>query len=244
MLRNGPPAGPASGEAGSAAAPKDAVSQDQVLNEIRMDIMFGRLRPRERLLENELSQRFGAGRYLIRGVLTELQRQGLVELRQNRGAVVADPATSDVDHLYDLRTVLQREAASRIPLPATPELLEQLEDLNRQYLTRLTSGELDRVVAANEQFHRALFGACGNPYLAEMIEQLWQKTAAIHCYAIGSPNLAGRSHQEHVDMIAAMRAGDSAALVKLCVDHMMPALDAYKAAHGGWSARDRGFSQR
>jgi DNA-binding GntR family transcriptional regulator len=213
-------------------------AHETILKEIRFDIIFGRLRPRERLLENELSQRFGVGRYLVRSVLTELQRLGLVELRQNRGAVVKDPATSDVDHLYDLRTVLQREAASRIPVPASDELLERLEAANARYFASLAKGELDRVVAANEQFHQVLFGACGNPYLAEMIEQLWQKTAAIHCYAIGSPNLSGRSHQEHVGMIDALRKGDRATLIKLCVDHMMPALEAYKAAHGGWSARD------
>jgi DNA-binding GntR family transcriptional regulator len=216
-----------------------AAAHTRILNEIRFDIIFGRLRPRERLLENDLSKRFGVGRYLIRGVLTDLQRFGLVELRQNRGAVVMDPAPSDVEHLYDLRTVLQREAAGRIALPASPDLIDRLETLNENYIASLKKGELDRVVEANEQFHQAVFGACGNPYLAEMIEQLWQKTAAIHCYAIGSPYQSERSHQEHIEMINALRSGDRTALVRLCVDHMMPAFEAYKAAHGGWSARDR-----
>ncbi|MDB5619194.1 GntR family transcriptional regulator [Tardiphaga sp.] len=214
-----------------------AAAASRVLNEIRFDILFGRLRPRERLLETELSQRFGVGRYLIRSVLTELQRVGLVELRQNRGAVVKDPVTSDVDHLYDLRAVLQREAANRIPLPAGKELLDALAALNARYLSSLTEGEPGGVVEANEDFHKMLFGACGNPYLAEMIEQLWQKTATIHCSAMGSPYLSGRSHQEHIDMIEALRVGDRTTLVRLCVDHMLPAFEAYKAAHGGWSTR-------
>lgn len=219
-------------EGGSAQA-----AHEKILHEIRFDILFGRLRPRERLLENELTQRFGVGRYLIRGVLTELQQLGLIELRQNRGAVVKDPATSDVDHLYDLRTVLQREAANRIPLPAGKALLDELEALNAEYFASLAKGELDHVVEANERFHQLLYGACGNPYLAEMIEHLWQKTATIHCSAMGSPYLSGRSHQEHIDLIEALRTGDRAALVRLCVDHMLPAFEAYKAAHGGWSKR-------
>ena len=232
MLRESPPLRTV--ENGTAQA---AATHGKVLNEIRFDILFGRLRPRERLLESELSQRFGVGRYLIRSILTELQRVGLVELRQNRGAVVKDPATSDVDHLYDLRAVLQREAANRIPLPASEELLSELEALNAKYFSSLATGQLDQVVQANERFHQILYDACGNPYLAEMIEQLWQKTAAIHCYAMGSPYQSGRSHQEHIDIIAALRAGDRDAVVRLCVDHMLPAFEAYKAAHGGWPTR-------
>ena len=46
--------------------------------------------PRERLIEDESSARFGASRHEIRSAFVELERIGLVTRRPNRGAVVRD----------------------------------------------------------------------------------------------------------------------------------------------------------
>ncbi|MCP3055496.1 GntR family transcriptional regulator, partial [Aurantimonas sp. LRZ36] len=52
------------------------------------EIVFGRLHPRERLIEEELASRFEAKRHIVRQALVELERLGLVERVRNRGAVV------------------------------------------------------------------------------------------------------------------------------------------------------------
>ena len=57
---------------------------DKVLSVVRslqQDIVFGRLKPRERLLEEEMSARFAVGRHVVRAVLEELDRAGLVVRR-------------------------------------------------------------------------------------------------------------------------------------------------------------------
>lgn len=213
------------------------MTKDDVVEAIRSDIIFGRMRPRERLLENELAARFNVGRYVIRGALTELDRLGLIELRQNRGAMVRDRPTREVEELYEMRDLLQHEAARRINFPVSEAFIAELERINEEYRVHLDTGDLDRVAEANNAFHRTLFGACGNRFLAETIEHYWQQTAAIHSYAIGSPEMARRSYAEHIRMIEALRAGDRERLQELCVQHMMPALNAYKAAHGGWMSR-------
>ena len=140
-------------------------SEDKVQGVVRTlqhDIIFGRLKPRERLVEEELGARFDVGRHVVRAAIEELDRLGLV---------------------------------------------------------------------------RRLFGACGNRYLQQTIQEYWLKTASIHCYAIGKPDLARQSRDEHIGMIEALEVGDRERLVQLCIDHMLPALEAFKAAHGGWAVR-------
>ena len=220
------------------AASRSALRADErvagVVQALQHDIVFGRLKPRERLVEEEIGARFGVGRHVVRSVLEELDRQGLVKRRPNRGAVVSDYTTEEVEHLYDMRSLLQREAALRIVLPGSPEFVAELAALNDEFLACSERGDLDPASNANDRFHQTLFAACRNPFLAEAIQQYWVKTAAIHCYAIASPGLARRSRDEHAGMIDAVAQGDRERLVHLCVAHMMPALDAYKAAHGGW----------
>jgi DNA-binding GntR family transcriptional regulator len=206
-----------------------------VVSALQHDIVFGRLKPRERLVEEDLSERFSVGRHIIRAALDELDRMGLVQRRQNRGVVVSDYAPQEVDELYEIRFLLQQAAARRIELPAPPDFIEKLSKTNDSYVHFGKLGDLNAASIANDAFHRMIFGACRNAELAGLIQQYWVKTAAIHCYAIANPALAEQSRQEHYEMIEAMRIGDRVRFEALCVEHMQPALAAFKAAHGGWT---------
>ncbi len=213
----------------SAAAPRgEARPQDRVFQALRRDVLLGRLRPRERLVEEELAARFAVGRYVVRAALDELARIGLVERRPNRGVVVADYDPSQIEQLYEVRETLQRAAIARMPLPAPQALLDELTAINRTYAECLARGELDEVAEANAAFHRTLFGACGNPFLAAAIEQHWEKSALVHGYAIGVPALAARSHADHEAMIARLAESDRAGLGELCSRHMQPSLEAVR----------------
>ncbi len=208
--------------------------EDMVIAELQRDIMFGRLRPRERLVETELVERFNVGRHVIRAAFDQLVRDGLVDRRANRGVIVYDYQTDEVEQLYAMREILQRAAAERLPLPANKALIEELQRINARCREFLASGALVEVATANDTFHSTMFEACGNKFLAQTIEEYWLKTAAIHCYAIGVPNLAQQSLNEHDEMVEALQGDDRQRLIRLCIDHMQPALMAYKSAHGGW----------
>ena len=208
---------------------------DFLVNEIKQQIIFGRLRPRERLIEDELSIRFKASRHVIRSAFAELERIGLVTRRPNKGAIVRDFSVEEVEQIYEMRAILQAEAARRIPLPLPKPLLERIEKIHVQFTDATYQQELQRVCTLNNEFHRAIFAACGNRCLAEMIDRLWIETLGIRCYALGDPQMLARSLDEHGEILNALRAGDRHKLVKSVVDHIWPALEAYKRAHGGWS---------
>ena len=201
-----------------------------IASAIRHDIIFGRFRPRERLLEEELSERFDAGRHVIRAALEELERMEMVVRRPSRGAVVADHTPQEIEQLYEMREILQREAALRIPLPASKDLVEKLRSLNEEFSKSFRAGRLAEASDINDKFHRTLFEACGNPYLADSIEQYWVKTSAMHSYAIGTPGSAERSHSEHLGIIEAAEKGERDLLIQRCLDHMRPALNSYLQA--------------
>ena len=211
--------------------------QDEVFHALRRDILLRRLHPRERLIEEELTLRFGVGRYVIRSALEELSRIGLVVRRPNRGVVVSDYNPAEVEKLYDMREILQRAAVARIALPAAPALVQELRAINQRYSDSYARGQLDEVAEANAAFHRTLFGACENQYLAEMIELFRVKTAAVHGYAIGVPQLAIQSHRDHEQMIEALESGERERLADLCIQHMMPALEAVRASGSAFSER-------
>lgn len=205
-----------------------------LVDSIRQAIIFGRLRPRERLVEEELAERFDASRHLVRSALSSLEQMGLVARRPNRGVVVCDFSVEEIEEIYEMRAILQGEAARRIPLPAPRALVTQLEAIHAKYSENVDRMELKATCTLNNVFHETMFGACNNRYLTETIQRFWTRTTAIRCYAIGDPELLQQSRLEHRAMIDAIKDGNREDLVRRCVDHIFPALEAYKRAHGGW----------
>ena len=69
------------------------------------------------IIENEIAERFDLGRHIVRSVLADLERMGLVERRPNRGVVVIEYGSDEIEALYEMREIVQREAVMRIALP-------------------------------------------------------------------------------------------------------------------------------
>lgn len=210
---------------------------DSIVARIKHLIIFGRLRPRERLIEDDLCLQLQASRHLIRAAFVSLEHMGLVTRRPNKGAIVRDFSVGEVEELYQMRAMLQAEAARRVPLPLPAEILEQLAAIHAAHGAAIERQDLGAVCTLNNDFHRTIFAACGNRYLAQTIEKLWTESLAIRCYAIGDPVLLARSQREHARILAALRKSDRDVLVREVVEHIWPALHAYKRAHGGWDAR-------
>lgn len=211
-------------------------SLEAIVDFIKQNIIFGRLRPRERLIEEEITAKFAVSRHVVRAAMVELERMGLVTRRPNKGVAVRDFSVEEVEHIYEVRALLQAEAARRIPMPAGNALLSELEDIHAQYCSAYDAGDLQTVCTLNNVFHQTIWAACGNDCLTRLLDQLWTETLGIRCYGIGDPELLALARNEHAQMIECLRRGDRERFVALSTEHMLPSLEAYKRAHGGWSA--------
>ena len=95
----------------------------EIVNFIKQNIIFGRMRPRERLIEEDLTGQFGVSRHVARAAMVELEQLGIVTRRPNKGAMVRDFSVEEVEQIYDVRGFLQAEAVRRIPMPAPARFL-------------------------------------------------------------------------------------------------------------------------
>jgi DNA-binding GntR family transcriptional regulator len=200
-----------------------------IVRALEFDILFGRLRPRERLVEDALMARFKAKRHMIRRALDELERMGVVVRAPNRGAAVRDFTAQEVEEIYDLRELLQRHAAERMPLPGNPELVVALTEIQRRHDAAVAANDLRLVDQVNDAFHKMFFAACGNRHLADAITHYYQLTRAMRVYPIADPVSLEKLRDEHWAMIRALEAGDREVLARLVAQHIQPSKIAYLA---------------
>jgi len=191
------------------------------------DIIFGRLAPGTRLIEDNLIARFGVTRHFVRQAFVELERTGIVVREKNKGVAVRSLTPREVAQIYEVRELLQRQAALRIPLPAPPAVIEQLERLHEEYGRHLRARNFRGVHEANDAFHLAMFAACGNRYLVESIEHYMWLSLPVRSKKTADYEYALASERDHHQIIQLLKGTDPWALAQLCVDHLQGAKSAY-----------------
>src|SRR5215469_17042556 len=185
--------------------PRRAAIADVIAARLEEDIVLGRRHPRERLVEQELCDRFNTHRGDVRLALFELEKKGLIQRVPNRGATVRDLTPEEVREIYAVREELEVMAVRILPLPVAGGDLDKLDELNRQHSAAIDKGDFLSVFHSNLQFHRALFGLCSNQFLIETIEHCAQKVYSIRSYANAFPETLERARQDHAAMMKALR---------------------------------------
>jgi DNA-binding GntR family transcriptional regulator len=214
-----------------AAAGADAVSE-RIARLLEQDIVFGRLKPGQKLPEEELAERFGASRHQVREGLARLARIGIVAKERNKGAAVRSFTPEEVRQIYEVREILQRQAALLIPLPVDGPVIEALQAIHGDYEGAVGAGDLRGIHEANDRFHTELFRLCGNEVLVQRVMHYMDLTYAIRANAFFDPKILETSRRHHELMIRLLRGKDSWALAQICVDHMQPSKAQYLAALG------------
>jgi DNA-binding GntR family transcriptional regulator len=204
---------------------------ERAIAEIEEDIVLAKLHPRQRITEDELLERFGLKRHVVREVLATLERLGLVERRKNVGALVRSFTARQVRELYAMRELLEAEAARRMPLPPPPEALGRLTAIQREHDKAVRKRNLREVFRANLDFHRELFSLTGDEVLERAIAEYARQTHAIRFGTLASADYRDRAREEHWEMIRALESKDRAGLVALCKAHLRPSRDAFLEHH-------------
>jgi len=202
-----------------------------IATSLEEDIVLGRRHPRERLVEQDLCDRFDTHRGDVRLALYELEKKGVVQRIPNRGAIVRDLAPREVTEIYAVREELEVMAARILPFPVAAGDLARLDDLQKRHGAAIDNDDMLGVFYANLHFHQTLFGLCGNACLIETIKRLEQHVYGIRFYANAFPEALERARRDHLAMIRALRASRRDELIELTRRHLKPSPQAYIRAY-------------
>jgi DNA-binding GntR family transcriptional regulator len=175
---------------------------------LRRQILTGQVRPGDRLVEGELARRWGVSKSPLREALKTLQHEGLVEAVPRRGYLVTAITVKQVQDLFDLRLILERESAARAARTASPM---QIETLRRFVGDPYVVGDVDsqnRFLTANKQFHLAVAQTTGNQRLVGLLDRLLDELERLFHLGLDVRDRADVLVEEHRALVAAVEARD------------------------------------
>lgn len=208
------------------AVPSDC-SAKTMADTLADDIIFGRLAPGAALREERLLERFGASRHVVREALLQLEGRKLIVRERNRGAAVRVMTADEVRDLHEVREMLQRHAALRIRLPIGDADFAVLAGIDAEFQACVAAHDLRGMHDANDRFHDALFGLCGNRHLQRLIRELLEVSYLVRTRGLDDAEDRAKAMSEHRAMLGLLRSTDNWALAELCVAHIRPRRDSY-----------------
>jgi DNA-binding GntR family transcriptional regulator len=203
-----------------------SINSIRIFKEIEGDILSGRFKPRERLVEMDLISRFGVSRTVIREALKSLEARGLVRAIPYRGVVVADLTTEEIEEIYFVRTELEKIAAKLVVEHITLKEIQELKRLSKEVARHLRE-KTHQMIEKDSEFHRMIFKACHNSYLYEVIDYLRTKAHIVRFNAWSLPRRIEQSIVEHREMIQAIEDKNLSQLEKLIVKHLTISKNSY-----------------
>ncbi|MGW5145784.1 GntR family transcriptional regulator [Rhodococcus koreensis] len=205
---------------------------DQVYSMIHESIMNGDLPAGARLRVRDLAEQVGTSVMPVREAIRRLEEAGLAERVPHRGAVVKGLTLAELVHVYDVRRLLEVEAAR---LGAQRISAEDCDRMQAEFTLMRAAVDEGRVVALldhDESLLSILYEAAANPVLLQTIRNLWNHCRAYKIVgAQGSLDSGGDDplwrFQERLVAAARDRSGESAAAVN--EESLLDATDRIKA---------------
>jgi DNA-binding GntR family transcriptional regulator len=194
--------------------------QQEIFESLKIDIMRGAYKPREHLVERELAKRYGVSRTPIREAIRKLDVLGLVNIIDNQGATVKDFSRQDIDNLFYVRLILEREAAKLACSYVTAADIEFLANINEKLLRAKSSDDFSLMVENDQDFHLTLCRYSRNPILVKMIEDLRIKSYPVSYFFWKTSRELQKSLSEHREIINALKNRDKAKLRSLITKNL------------------------
>jgi DNA-binding GntR family transcriptional regulator len=144
--------------------------RERVLAALRQEIIAGRLRPGDRLVERELAERFGVSRVPVREAIRALVAEGFVHFETPRRTVVRRLTPTDVKELFELREALEVYAAGLASARADEKDLAELAELLDQAAAATAVGDAETITDVNTRFHDQILAMAGNSLLISVME--------------------------------------------------------------------------
>jgi len=202
-----------------------ATAQQEVYLFLREQIFSGELKAGTRLNPADIASALGVSRMPVREAFRQLDSEGFIRIRPNRGAVVMILTPEDVEEIFLIRTALE-VLALRLAMPRFGATGIAEVDSLRQHMD-LAHDDPKLWVKRHDQFHDTICSYSGRPRLTAEIKRF---RTLIHPYMMQyhlevhrTPEMAGH---EHTTIVVAIKSGNIALAELSMREHIMSAAQA------------------
>ncbi|HBP46856.1 MULTISPECIES: GntR family transcriptional regulator [Pseudomonas] len=186
------------------------LARSEIEETLRNAILDGRLPCGTAIRQEALAKLFGVSRMPVREALRQLEAQGLLQVVQYKGAVVAPLIEDNSLETYELRQLLEAQAL-RLSVPLLSK--EDFEEAEGYIEALEIEKDFGKIGTLNRQFHQALYCKAPNKKLLALIEAGLIEEERFLRFNLEQMNLGKLCQDDHRALLRYARARD----VEACI---------------------------
>lgn len=194
-------------------------------------LMARRIRPGAVLSQADLSEIVGVPVGPLREAVQVLESEGLLTVMPRSGIRITKPDMETIRNVFQLRRIIERESAARFAELVQGNALDRQEEAHRDVIASVEAGRAGPELwqhsrAVDLALHRLMIERLRNPMISEVFERLHLQITLVRLemeYEL-SAALIRRTMQEHLRIIAALRAGDPDGAAAAMDEHLTQAM--------------------
>lgn len=207
---------------------QDHSLRGRVFQKIREDILTGIYKEHDELREVTIGEELGVSRTPVREALRQLELEGLVTIVPNKGAYVTGITPQDVHDIYKIRSLLEGLCARWATEHITSRQIEELEEiilLSEFHLRKKSAEQAEQVSELDGKFHKVLYEASNSRILEHVLSDFHKYVQMARMMSVGAKDRAGRSIEEHRDILKAIKEKDPDKAEWLANQHIMKVME-------------------
>ncbi len=177
----------------------------KVFEKIRNDILKGRYKKGDELVECTIGKELGVSRTPVREAIRQLELEGLVQLIPNKGAFVTGISVKDVMDMYQIRARLEGLCAAMAAEKITREQEEGMEEAIVLSDYHADRGNYDQVCQQDGRFHQLLYEASGSRILAHTLSDFHEYLQRVRMASVRYRMRVRPSNSEHREILDAIK---------------------------------------
>ena len=181
-------------------------AREQVASILRSSILSGGISKGQSITLDSIGEQVGMSRTPVREAFQILANEGLLELRQNRCAIVKGISIEAIKDHYEMRILLETEALRRACQHMNDETLKAIQTVNKQGQRAKEAGDTEAYNLANRAFHMTIWEAADSEKLKSFLSLLWNGLSMNHL--VTAQEYAGISLADHNKIVEQLEKKD------------------------------------
>ena len=198
---------------------------EQVHKAILAEIAGGKLRPGERIIQEQIAQELGVSRQPVQQALVLLKNQGVLSDAPGRGLQVASMDPTFVHQMYDMRAVIEGLAFRKAAEHFTPDAKARGEKLLTVGRDAVLGGSVNDMITADMMFHNFIYELADNPFIGPAMETQWVNTQRVMGSVLLSADKPRDIWDQHEAMFELVASGDGGRAEEAARKHIQEAAD-------------------
>lgn len=205
---------------------KSKSMREKVYDRLKEMIINEELKPGERIIEVEFSEKFKVSRTPLREAIRMLELEGLLEDSGGNGMAVKKIGISDIQEVYEIRIALEGIILKEIVENKDINGLNQLEKLlNKTKKFLDVSKDTDELFKLFSEFNDILYNLSKYQKVVNLIKNINMYLRIFRKYSVDNEERRLKAYNDHVEIVEALKNWDLEKALNLNKMHLSTSKD-------------------